>query len=244
MPRFTPSRVPLLDQRWTVVPAGAAATAARRRWRAASRRIAGGRALGARRRRLRVLAVVLRRLQPPAEHRGGACAAGVPLRVERDRRRVSVDSHLRRATRRCRRAGSRSRARPRTSPPSSPATDEYVLYVVQLERQTGEWVFVGGYAGEVVTDASGAADVRARSRADASRSSRARRTPSTRTAASAFETAVRQNGDGVYVKAEYSQAAASTGARRSLPSRSPATPTISRPIPPQLSRRAALRYSF
>ena len=29
--------------------------------------------------------------------------------------------------------------------------DDYVLYVMQLERQSGEWVFVGGYAGEVVT---------------------------------------------------------------------------------------------
>ncbi|HZT75129.1 MAG TPA: hypothetical protein VFA27_00625 [Vicinamibacterales bacterium] len=35
---------------------------------------------------------------------------------------------------------------------SSPTTDEYVLYVVQIERQHGEWVFVGGYAGEAVTD--------------------------------------------------------------------------------------------
>ena len=34
---------------------------------------------------------------------------------------------------------------------SSPDTDEYVLYVLQIERQTGEWVLVGGYAGEAVT---------------------------------------------------------------------------------------------
>jgi hypothetical protein len=34
-------------------------------------------------------------------------------------------------------------------------TDEYLLYVIQLERQRGEWVFVAGYAGEVVTNASG-----------------------------------------------------------------------------------------
>ena len=27
---------------------------------------------------------------------------------------------------------------------TSASTDEYMLYVVQLERQTGEWVFVGG----------------------------------------------------------------------------------------------------
>ena len=35
--------------------------------------------------------------------------------------------------------------------PESVAVDDYVLYVVQLERQSGEWVFVGGYAGEAVT---------------------------------------------------------------------------------------------
>ena len=35
---------------------------------------------------------------------------------------------------------------------SSPATDEYVLYVVQLERQTGEWLIVAGYAGEAITE--------------------------------------------------------------------------------------------
>ena len=33
----------------------------------------------------------------------------------------------------------------------STSTDEYAIFVVQLERQTGEWVLVGGYAGEVVT---------------------------------------------------------------------------------------------
>jgi hypothetical protein len=30
-------------------------------------------------------------------------------------------------------------------------SEEYVLYVVELERQVREWVLVGGYAGEVVT---------------------------------------------------------------------------------------------
>src|SRR5207247_11324733 len=29
-------------------------------------------------------------------------------------------------------------------------TEEYVLYVLQLERQTGEWILVGGYAGQTV----------------------------------------------------------------------------------------------
>src|SRR5204863_6509371 len=34
---------------------------------------------------------------------------------------------------------------------SSPQTDEYVLYVVQVERQAGEWLWVAGYVGEAVT---------------------------------------------------------------------------------------------
>jgi AraC family transcriptional regulator of adaptative response/methylated-DNA-[protein]-cysteine methyltransferase len=34
---------------------------------------------------------------------------------------------------------------------TTPRSDEYVLYVVQLERQAGEWSFVGGYAGQHVT---------------------------------------------------------------------------------------------
>ena len=84
-------------------------------------------------------------------------------------------------------------------------TDEYVLYVVQLERQTGEWVLVGGYAGEAVTTRRslltfapdrGLTDSivgRASYTIDPNRSI-------------AFETAVRQNLAGAYGKVEYSQA--------------------------------------
>lgn len=82
--------------------------------------------------------------------------------------------------------------------------DEYVLYVVQLERQIGEWSLVGGYAGEAVTMARnpfffspdrGFAKAfvgRAAVTLDAQRSL-------------AFESAIRQNGHGVYVRGEYSQ---------------------------------------
>jgi len=34
---------------------------------------------------------------------------------------------------------------------STPGAEEYVLYVIQLERMVKEWSFVGGYAGEAVT---------------------------------------------------------------------------------------------
>jgi hypothetical protein len=38
---------------------------------------------------------------------------------------------------------------------STTGTDEYALYVIQLERQVKEWSFVGGYAGEIVTRSTG-----------------------------------------------------------------------------------------
>jgi hypothetical protein len=84
-------------------------------------------------------------------------------------------------------------------------TDDYLLYVIQLERQTGEWQLVAGYAGEVVTRRRAAATFapdrglaraivgRAAYTLDANRSL-------------VFEGAVRQTGDGVYAKLEYSQA--------------------------------------
>lgn len=88
---------------------------------------------------------------------------------------------------------------------SDAATDEYALYVVQLERQTGEWLIIAGYAGEAVTrrrsDRTFAPDrgtaksmlARASYTIDAVRSM-------------AFEGAVRQNGGGAYVKGEFSEA--------------------------------------
>jgi hypothetical protein len=85
------------------------------------------------------------------------------------------------------------------------ATDDYVLYVVQLERLSGEWQFAGGYAGEVATARRAVATfapdrglaraivARAGYTIDANRSL-------------AFEGAARQNGRGVYSRFEYSQA--------------------------------------
>ncbi|MEO8592267.1 MAG: DUF1302 family protein [Candidatus Solibacter sp.] len=88
---------------------------------------------------------------------------------------------------------------------TNPQADDYVLWVLQVERQAGEWSFVGGYAGQVVTTSRhslGFSPVRGFTRAivthagytiDVNRSL-------------AFEAVVRQNGDGVYAKGEYSQA--------------------------------------
>lgn len=85
------------------------------------------------------------------------------------------------------------------------STDEYLLYVVQLERQVGEWSLSGGYVGQVVTDRrslvsftpdrglSEAFMARVAYTIDPNRSIE-------------FEGAVRQNGAGAYGSIEYSHA--------------------------------------
>jgi hypothetical protein len=81
---------------------------------------------------------------------------------------------------------------------------EYVLYVVQLERQSGEWLFLGGYAGEHETRPGSSfrfAPDRGLARAFVGRASRT--LDASRSLA--FEGVVRQNGEGLYGKAEYSQ---------------------------------------
>ena len=80
-----------------------------------------------------------------------------------------------------------------------------MLWVVQLERQTGEWVFVGGYAGEVVTERRSLlpfAPDRGVARALLGRASYT--IDPNRSVA--FEGALRRSGDAGYARGEYSQA--------------------------------------
>ncbi|HMD33940.1 MAG TPA: DUF1302 family protein [Vicinamibacterales bacterium] len=91
-----------------------------------------------------------------------------------------------------------------TAPGPIPA-DEYVLYVIQLERQTGEWQIVGGYAGEAVIVQRSTLTFAPDRGLTKSIVGRASYTIDTNRSV-AFETAVRQNLDGEYVKVEYSQA--------------------------------------
>ena len=83
--------------------------------------------------------------------------------------------------------------------------DRYTLAVVQLERQSGEWFFVAGYAGEAIATrrapASFAPD-RGLSRSFLGRASYT--IDANRSVA--VEGAIRQNGHGTWLKAEYSQA--------------------------------------
>jgi hypothetical protein len=88
---------------------------------------------------------------------------------------------------------------------TSESTDEYLLYVVQLERQTGEWLLLGGYAGEQVTSRRAALSF-APDRGTA-RSFLGRASYTIDGARSvAFEGAVRRIGRGAYLKGEYSHA--------------------------------------
>jgi hypothetical protein len=88
---------------------------------------------------------------------------------------------------------------------TNPQSDNYALCVLQVERQAGEWSLVAGYAGQVTTEhrnALGFSPVRGFAQAVVAR---AGYTVDVNRSL-AFEAVVRQNGDGAYLKAEYSQA--------------------------------------
>lgn len=82
--------------------------------------------------------------------------------------------------------------------------DNYALYVLQLERTVGEWTLVGGYSGEVVTEKKTRLDFapdRGLAKAVLTRVSYTI-DPQKSIAA---EAAIRQNGDGAWLKSEYTQ---------------------------------------
>jgi hypothetical protein len=88
---------------------------------------------------------------------------------------------------------------------STPQADDYALYVIQLERQQGEWMFVGGYAGQAVTRKRQALDFAPDRGLASAFLGRATWTIDTNRSL-AFEAAARRNGDGAWLKAEYSHA--------------------------------------
>ena len=83
-------------------------------------------------------------------------------------------------------------------------TDDYVLYGIQLERQAGEWVFIGGYIGDVVTENRSAVAFAPDRGLAKSIVGRASYTVDPRRNL-AFEGVVHQNGQGLYAKFEYSE---------------------------------------
>jgi hypothetical protein len=146
-PWFTPSRTPLLNQRWTALPPQAAGVSIVD----AGARYPGGSQVGARWNHVGsgyeyslcffdgyqnlpsfdalltplTASVALTRTYPDLRLYGGDVAVPLPW--------VTVKGEAAYFT------------------SSTPGAEEYALYVIQLERQVKEWSFVGGYAGSVVT---------------------------------------------------------------------------------------------
>jgi hypothetical protein len=88
---------------------------------------------------------------------------------------------------------------------ASDEADDVVLYVVQLERQSGELSLVAGYAGEIVTERRSTFDFAPDRGLTRAFLGRAGYTMSA-TSDISFEAAVRQNFDGVWIKGQYSEA--------------------------------------
>jgi len=84
--------------------------------------------------------------------------------------------------------------------------DEYADYVVQLERQSGELMFIGGYSGESVTKRGTLSGSFAPDRGITRTLLGSAHYTIDSNRSLAFETAVRQNLDGIWSRAEYSQA--------------------------------------
>jgi hypothetical protein len=81
--------------------------------------------------------------------------------------------------------------------------NDYVIYVAQVERMVGEWTFVGGYAGEAVVESRDQLSFAPDRGFAKSILGRAAYTIGPRRSL-AVEAAVRQNGDGSWVRGEYS----------------------------------------
>jgi hypothetical protein len=201
VPRFTPSRIPLFNQRWTSVPPEAMGTPLVD----AGTRLPSGTETGVRWSHMGAgyetslsffdgfnhLPIVEATLRP------------APLEIDLTRTYPSIRTYGGDAAVPTRWLTVKGEAAYFTS--SSADADEYVLYVLQVERQTGEWLLVGGYAGEAITRRRSTltfAPDRGLTRAIIGRASYT--IDANRSAA--FEGAVRQNGDGGYAKGEYSQA--------------------------------------
>lgn len=204
VPRLTPSRLPLLDQRWAAIPVEAAALSVTDggsdlprgaqlggRWRHTGSRLETALSIFDGFNHLPEIDVRTR-VNP-----GGPGGIDI-VRVYPEIRMLGADVAIPtdRLTLKAEIASVTS---------SSATGDDYVLYVLEIERQAGEWLLDVGYAGEVVRESRAPlvfAPDRNMARSIIGRASYTvdpRRTV-------VIEGAARQSGDGFYGKLEYSQA--------------------------------------
>jgi hypothetical protein len=199
-PRFTPSRMPLLDQRWTTLPPEAAGITIRDagfefpergqvglRWRHAGGRVEVGASLFdglTHHPHVTVTpveedeTVEIRRTFP--QLRMFALDTAVPTRwltMKAEAAYFTSDDELR----------------------------SYALYVIEAERQLGEWLFTFGYAGDTNSDSAPPLAFDPERAIAPAFMGRASYTVDPRRTMT-LELAARQNGNGQYAKGEYSHA--------------------------------------
>ncbi|MBS1819464.1 MAG: hypothetical protein JSU08_16145 [Acidobacteria bacterium] len=205
----TPSRLPLLNQRWALVPAGAAGapivdngglprdrSEEGVRWRHVGGRFESALSFFNGVNHLPNFETVVTGLPTGPE------GPFVPTRIDVSRfypklRTYGLDFAVPTSV-----VNVKAEAAYFTSPEQ--INDDYVLYVVELERQSGNWLFDAGYAGEVVTERRELFPFNPERGLAKSVVGRAAYTGDPRRAF-AVEGAVRQDGGGVYVKGEFSE---------------------------------------
>lgn len=201
VPRLTPSRMPLLDQRWTVLPPSAAGLTLKPAPAVLPTRdqvgVRWGRVMDGYEWSASVYDGVSH-MPNVASVPGTSLREVLLVRSYPRMRMYGADVAV--PTRWATLKGETALVR---SPDGQ--SDEYLLYVVQAERQTGEWNLLAGYAGEWVTTRRVAQTFAPDRGLTKSVVARASYTVDANRSA-AVETAVRQNGRGVYLKGEFSQA--------------------------------------
>ena len=203
VPRFTPSRIPLVNQRWVVLPGEVPADL---RISDLGARYPGGPQFGARWNH------VGRGLEYSACFYEGF--QHLPLIEARAASRYPPAAEFLRTYPKLRLYGGdaawplpwftvKAEAAYFTTPSSQ--ADEYVQYVIQVERHTGEWFLMGGYAGEKLTRRRSPFDFAPdRGLARALLAHAGYNLDTNRSLA--FEAAIRQNGKGSWMRAQYSHA--------------------------------------
>lgn len=200
LPRMTPSRLPLLTQRWTVIPPEAAGFSIQdngsifpkgpeegARWSHAGRFEMGLSYFNGFNHIPNINAAV------DPQHAVIALTRTYP-----DLRSYGVELSIPTST-----VTLKSEAAYFSSP--SNTSEEYVLYVIEAERQVREWVLDGGYIGEAVTKSRPGLVFGAEQGMAKSIIGRASYTVDPRRSV-AVETAVRQDGAGFYTRGEFSEA--------------------------------------
>ena len=146
-PLFTPSRTPLLNQRWTALPQGAAGVSIVD----GGARYPGGSQYGARWNHIGSGYEYSLCFFDGFQNLPSFDAAFTPLTASVALTRTYPDLRLYGGDAAIPLAWLTIKGEAAYFTSSTPGAEEYALYVIQLERQVKEWSFVGGYAGSVVT---------------------------------------------------------------------------------------------